>query len=98
MDYFEIVSFIIMIGFVIVFVGAFVSIVATIVRQKNAYNKVSNTVKDYIKTSVNTANKKGNTHESQMRYSEYYSEKPIKDSGVHDKELSEAERNVLYGK
>ena len=39
------------------------------------------------------------SHKNQLDYSEAYSaNNSVKDSGIKDKPLSEAERNVLYGK
>lgn len=41
----------------------------------------------------------GGSHDQQVFYSNVYSRKDTtKDSGIHDGPLSEAERNVLYGK
>ena len=41
----------------------------------------------------------GGSHDQQVFYSNVYSRKETtKDSGIHDGPLSEAEKNVLYGK
>ena len=81
--------FIVLFNFI--FFGSFLFITLSIIKTANASRKVQNNI-----NSVNRETEK-NSHASQVAYSQYYSEKPIKDSGVHDGPLSEAEKNVLYG-
>lgn len=95
--------FIVLFNFI--FIGSFVFIILGIIKTAKASRKVQNNINSVIKTelskrSTNTVNRgaEKNSHASQVAYSQYYSEKPIKDSGVHDGPLSEAEKNVLYGK
>ena len=75
--------------FNIVFFGSFLFIIIGIIKTSKAgreikYN-VSQAVKSQLKShSANTVGKEAekNTHASQVAYSQYYSQKPIKDSGV----------------
>ena len=91
--------------FNVIFFGAFFFIIMGIIKTFKNAQRTQRRVDDVFqqtlnKFSVNTVKKEGdkNSHASQMSYSQYYSEKPIKDSGVKDGPLSEAEKNVLHGK
>ena len=91
--------------FYAIFFGAFFIVIMGIVRTakatRNTEKRISTVMENQLnRFSTNTVKKEAekNSHAAQMSYSQYYSEKPIKDSGVHDGPLSEAERNVIYGK
>lgn len=91
--------------FYVLFFGAsffiFAAVIKTFTSARKAFKDVPTAVNNQIRNiAVNTVKKEAdkNSHAAQMSYSQYYSEKPIKDSGIHDGPLSEAERNVLYGK
>lgn len=91
--------------FNLIFIGSFLFIIFGIIRtvktSRNIHNNINSVIKTELgKRSTNTVNREAekNSHASQAAYSQYYSQKPIKDSGVKDMPLSEAEKNVIYGK
>ena len=94
--FFFIVSFI----FTIVPIIFIISIVAIIfsTRGKKA-QKVSRTYHQQRTSTVNGVHNSTFSHENLHEYStQYANANSVKDSGIKDKPMSEAERNVFYGK
>lgn len=91
--FFDIISIV----FPIIFWVAFFVIALNARTANNKYNDKKRPPV-YKKRKLQTP-QAGGSHDQQLLYSNVYSRKDTtKDSGIHDGPLSEAERNVLYGK
>lgn len=89
--------------FNIVFITIFISIIASffsVAKKRNSITKNNG----FTFPKVNSSQHEGIhndrfSHQNMHDYSEAYStNNTVKDSGIKDKPLSEAEKNVLYGK
>ena len=93
MDYlFEVMSFVIPVIFWIIFISVMVNI-------GKARSNSKNSAPRYTIPSKTTAKAGEGSHQQQVDYSHAYSVKnTTRDSEIHDAPLTEAEKNVLYGK
>ena len=95
---FEIIFPIIFVSFFVLFFSIFIISIFKALRSNSNVRKVngrpSGSVPHFFTDPLVDHN---DPHEKQVSYSHVYSQKSH-DSGIKDKPLSEAERNVLYGK
>ena len=97
MELFEIIFPLIFVTFFVIFFTAiFLSIFRATRTSRNVRN-VSSKTSAFIPKVVSDLSDHNDPHGKQVTYSHAYSQKSH-DSGIKDKPLTEAERNVLYGK
>ncbi len=83
--------------------GAMITIMSAIAAARTASRKASQrsnfTYPPRPVTKTNSIHTERFSHDAQINYSEAYSiNNTVKDPGIKDKPLTEAEKNVLYGK
>ena len=89
--------------FSIIFLSIFCTVIAgfitTAKQAKQVRQKINRQYPQYPAEKHEGIHNDSFSHKNQLDYSESYSaNNSAKDSGIKDKPLSEAERNVLYGK
>ena len=95
MSYYRIFSTVMMIFTITMFVVIFISIISSMARIKKTSQSTFKTARKVIEQTGTDF-----THQQHYDYSQAYANKNSAkaDSGIKDKPLSEAEKNVLYGK
>ncbi len=95
---FEIIFPIVFVSFFVLFFSIFTISIIKAIRSSRSVRKVtgkpSGSIPHFFTDPLADHN---DPHEKQVSYSHVYSQKSH-DSGIKDKPLTEAERNVLYGK
>ena len=85
--------------FITVFISIFISAITTIKRTRQITGKSSFNFPKINDNKYEGIHNDSFSHQKMHDYSQSYSvNNTVKDSGIKDKPLSEAEKNVLYGK
>ena len=95
MNYYRLFSTVMTVFSITLFVIVFISIISSMARMNKATKSTFRTAKKVMEQTGTDF-----THQQHYDYSQAYANKNSAkaDSGIKDKPLSEAEKNVLYGK
>ena len=95
MNYYRLFSTVMTVFSITIFVIVFISIISSMARMNKATKSTFRTAKKVMEQTGTDF-----THQQHYDYSRAYANKNSAkaDSGIKDKPLSEAEKNVLYGK
>lgn len=100
MSFYRITSILSSVIGIFIFIIVFWTILMTVIKiGKQANGNTGFTNRQFPAGNSSNNSNTGLTHQQQLDYSRAYSKNnTVKDSGIKDKPLSEAEKNVLYGK